>query len=94
MSKEKHWLKKKCIVPFFIFLCAGLLYLDGWIWGNRGDWIRFACYLTGSLMLTIITTGFLVCLKLDEISERLERVLGKQSISNNERSNSDAKELT
>jgi hypothetical protein len=83
MPSERQWLKRRMLTASGV-LFAGLLYLDGWIWGNRGDWARFACYLTGTLMLTIILAAELVRQKLDEKFERLEQLWGEHLLRSSE----------
>jgi hypothetical protein len=86
MANEKHWLKRR-MVPLVSFLFAGLLYLTGWVCGNRGDWIHLAAYLTGALMLTIVSSEVLVSQKLDEKFERLEQLVDEQRLHAGERAN-------
>ncbi len=82
---KKGELKKMNMVfvmmPIFI---ACFLLLVAAIWGNRGDWVR-AGFL--AIMGIIVSMGFpagLLCRKIDERFERLEKILDKKNQSEKE----------
>ena len=80
VKKNKTELKNivRAVLPLFL-VCFSMGV--AWIWGNRGEWVRFSIYLVWAIIVGMWFPAVLVCQRLDKRFDRLEKLLGKKSQS-------------
>jgi len=80
MKKDKIELKNIIRAVFPILLVCFFIGV-AWIWGNRGEWIRFSICLAWAVIVGMWFPAVLVCQRLDKRFDRLEKLLGPKKLS-------------
>ena len=80
VKKNKTELKNIIRAVFPLFLVCFFMGV-AWIWGNRGEWVRFSISLAWAIIIGMWFPALLVCQKLDKRFDQLEKLLDKKSQS-------------
>jgi len=80
MKNNKRELKNIIRAVFPLLLVCFFMGV-AWIWGNRREWVRFSICLAWAIIVGMWFPAVLVCQRLDKRFDRLEKLLGKKSQS-------------